>query len=255
MESKNFTILIVEDDYNSKESLKGYLQNLGYFKIIEAKSSQEALELCKTNNILLAFLDIGLMDSELDGIELGKKLNSLTDAAIVFTTAFADNTTIDRSEEVDHQKYLTKPLRERDVQAAIRKAFNLKVRPKVLVRTTQSRCIFQNQEEEIYIKGKDKFYRRINVQDIIYIKANNGGVSVNTVSCGELFTYTTLTSFLRQYEHSDIIKIHNSHAINKKLISSKSESLVRMIDGTELAIGTKWRVHIDAHFNMIKPKA
>jgi DNA-binding LytR/AlgR family response regulator len=130
-----------------------------------------------------------------------------------------------------------------------------KAKPTVLVRTTQNQCIFQNQAEDIYIKGSDKFYKKIHIHDIVYIKADNGGVSVYTLDSGVLFTYTTLTSFLKQYKHSDIIKIHNGHAINKKHISSKSESLVRMIDGTELAIGMKWRVHIDAHFNMIKPKA
>ncbi len=232
MKSKNFTILIVEDEYNCKVALKNHLKNLGYFKIIEAKSSQEALDLCKTNNVLLAFLDIGLTDSELDGIELGKELNKVTDAAIIFTTSFTDNTTLNRSEEVDHQIYLPKPLRERDINVAIKKALRDKAKPKVLVRTTQHHCVFQNQDEEVYIKGNDKFYKKIHVHDIVYIKAGNGGVSVHTLDNGTLFTYTTLTSFLRQYYHPDILKIHNGHAINKRHISGKSESTVKMIEGT-----------------------
>lgn len=255
MDNKNFPILIVEDDYISKESLKGYLQNLGYFKILEAKNSQEALQHCKDNNILLTFLDIGLTDSELDGIELGKKLNGTSDSAIVFTSSFTDNTTLHRSDEVNHQNYLAKPLREKDVSVAIRKALKEKVSSKVLIKTNQGKCAFMNQSDEVYVKRNDKFYQKVYVEDILYIKANNGGVSVYTLASGQLFTYTTLTSFMNQYDHPDIIKIHNGHAVNKKHIAAKSDSLIRLVDGSELPIGLKWRLSINSHFNMIKPKS
>ena len=155
MINKNFPILIVEDDYHAKEALKSHLKNLGYFKIIEAKSSQEAEEICKTNNVTLTFLDIGLADSELDGIGLGKRLNIISETAIVFTTSFTDNTTMERADSVDHQIYIPKPLRERDVAVAIRNALKEKIKPKVLFRTGKNNCVFREATEDIYIKGKD----------------------------------------------------------------------------------------------------
>ena len=255
MKNKNFAILVVEDDYNATESLKGYLQNLGYFKILLAKNSQEALKQCRDDNILLTFLDIGLVDSELDGIELGKQLNKLTDTAIVFTSSFTDSTTLDRSDEVDHQNYLPKPLREKDVAVAIKKALKDKMKPKVLVRTSHSQCAFMDQDDQIFIKRNDKFYQKVNVNDILYVTTHKGGVTVHTKSGPSPFTYTTLASFLSQFNHPDIIRIHKSHAVNKRQITAKSDSQVKLSDTTELTIGAQWRKSINKHFHLIKPKS
>ncbi len=252
MQTDNLTILIVEDDYNHKIALKNCLKSLGYHKVFEARNSQEAIELCESNKFQVAILDIGLVDSTLDGIELGKELNRITEASIIFTTSFSDHTTLTRSAEVDHQTYLSKPIRERDLKVALHKAVMAKSNSSSATKSSLKEANLQECRDDIYIKGADKFYKRILVDDIIYIKADTGGVNVVTLNNGKLFVYTTLSSFLRQYPHPDIIRVHKGHAVNKSKINSKSESIINMINGKELAIGAKWRDALDSQIFILK---
>lgn len=252
MKNKNINILIVEDDYNQKENLKNHLENIGYTRLLFAKNSQEALAYFKECSIQLSFLDVGLVDSELDGIELGKRINEISNCKIVFTTSFTDHSTIDRSADVENHKYLAKPINERDIAVVMRTVFRETKDQKVLVSTSSTDC--ELIDRDLLIKGNDKIQHVIKGQDLLRISTGHAGISIHTINGVLIFNYTTLASFMRQYNHPDIIRIHKGHAINKRRMKAKYEGCVILEDDTELPIGETWRRSINEHFNVIKPK-
>lgn len=67
------TVLIVDDEKGVRETLGGILKDEGY-KVVTAKTGNQALKLLKTKSIDLVFLDICL--PALNGLEILKEIKS-----------------------------------------------------------------------------------------------------------------------------------------------------------------------------------
>lgn len=249
---KNIPIIVVEDEFLHKETIINNLKNLGYSTIYEASNSNDAIRICTEKNIVLAFIDIGLSNSNLDGIALAKELNKISNCIIIFTTSYSDNTTLERIKDVKFQEYILKPVDERRLFVAIDLAFSKleSIAKKAIVSNTSS----STTSEDIFVKGNTKYFNKISVEDIIYIKAELGGINIVTIDKTQ-FTYSSLSDFIAYFNHPDILKIHRSFAVNKKHVIGKSESELKMIDGTILPIGNKQKPNVDKHFLVLKNKS
>ena len=249
--AKNIPVLIVEDEFLHKETIINGLTNLGYTNIYDAPNAEKAIEICKQNNIILSFVDIGLSNSDMDGIELAKQLNKISNSLIIFTTSYSDNTTLERIKDVDFQEYILKPVNERRLFVAINLAFSKlkKVAKKAIV----SGAALNRAIEDIFVKGTTKYFEKIKASEIIYIKAESGGINIFTIDKKQ-FIYNSLNEFIEYYNHPDIIKIHRSYAVNKKNVIGKSGTEIKMIDGTILPIGSKEKQKMDKHFLILKNK-
>ncbi len=254
MRTKNISILVVEDEFIHRETIVNNLKELGYFKIFEATNAKEALLICKQENIVLSFVDIGLMNSNLDGIELAKEINLLSQSSIVFTTSYSDKSTLERITDVRFEEYILKPVDERRLFVAIELVMS-KSSSKIqeaLISQSRNSCPLDT-TEDVFVKGNTKFFYRIPSDNIIYVKAELGGINIVTIDKTQ-FTYTSLSNFISYYNNPDILRIHRSYAVNKRHVIGKSDTELKMIDGTVLSIGSKQRPKVNQHFLMLKPK-
>ncbi|MEZ5055480.1 MAG: response regulator [Saprospiraceae bacterium] len=178
----NIAILVVEDDFTTRSSMFTALSSLGYEKIFTAKNSQKAMEIVAKEDIDLALLDVGLVQSDLDGISLAKSIkNRCPDTKLIFTTSFSDKTTLDRSSEVDHQNFLIKPVGNEQLSVSIQKAFSEENSIRQVL--TPNQCPFSVLTDHVYIKSKnDKYYYKVRIQDILYLETTNKGVEFFTHS-------------------------------------------------------------------------
>ena len=77
-------ILLAEDEPVLREAEAAYLRNAG-FKVIEASSGKDAIEIFETQSIELIVLDINL--PELDGLEVTKHIRAQSQVPIIMVTA------------------------------------------------------------------------------------------------------------------------------------------------------------------------
>jgi CheY-like chemotaxis protein len=115
-------IQIVEDEGLIALHLTEILEKNGY-RITDPVSSGEMalLALEKSPKPDLILMDIGLAGS-LDGIETAKKIRQRYTLPIIFLTAYSDRSRIEEAKEISSSAYLTKPVSEEDLLAAIRDA-------------------------------------------------------------------------------------------------------------------------------------
>ena len=113
-------IQVVEDEGLIALSLTEILEKNGY-RITDAVNSGEmalkALEKSPKPDLIL--MDIGLAGS-LDGIETAKKIRHQYTIPIIFLTAYSDRSRIGQAKEISSSAYVTKPVPEEDLLAAIR---------------------------------------------------------------------------------------------------------------------------------------
>ncbi|MBE9160964.1 ATP-binding protein [Tychonema sp. LEGE 06208] len=116
-------ILIVEDELLIAKNLSVKLEKLGY-KIADIVScGADAIQRAGEIKPDLILMDI-VIKGEIDGIETAAIINQKLDIPIIYTTAYADDETLQRAENSGSYGYLLKPFKERELHATIKIALS-----------------------------------------------------------------------------------------------------------------------------------
>ncbi len=122
MSKTEYTILIVDDESSQRQLLGGFLESLGY-RIAEAGSGEEALELLQQP------VDIVLLDVRLPGISGMETLAAIraSHAAlpVLLVTAYADVRQAVTAVKSGANDYLAKPVDLEELRVAVRDALGL----------------------------------------------------------------------------------------------------------------------------------
>jgi len=110
--------LIVEDEMVVQLHLVRIVSEIGHEVIGTAMNTREALEVVERESPELVLMDIHLADGD-DGVETARRLVRGRECAVIFCTAYADEATLKRVEEVGAAGYLVKPFTAPAVRAAI----------------------------------------------------------------------------------------------------------------------------------------
>lgn len=116
-------VLIVEDDNIVQLHLRMIVRELGYDVCGVASTAHEALASAAATPPNLVLMDIHLSGNR-DGIETARELRVRHDTAVVFLTAYADEDTVGRAQEVGALGYLVKPISKPQLRAALSTALN-----------------------------------------------------------------------------------------------------------------------------------
>jgi len=106
---KKQKILIVEDEVIIALHLKNLIQRLGKYECDSVSSGERAVELSKSFEPDLIFMDINL-DGQINGIEAARQIRTKNDIPVVFVSAFTDEDTIEEAKRTNPAGYLTKPI-------------------------------------------------------------------------------------------------------------------------------------------------
>ncbi|MDR9402766.1 MAG: response regulator [Halothece sp. Uz-M2-17] len=111
-------ILIVEDEAVVSLDISRRLEKMGYEVIGRLASGEEAIELIQQDRPDLVLMDINLQ-GEMDGIETASKLYKDHNLPVIYLTAYAGESTLERAKESKPYGYILKPFKERELHAAI----------------------------------------------------------------------------------------------------------------------------------------
>ncbi|MEB3827761.1 hybrid sensor histidine kinase/response regulator [Phormidium sp. CCY1219] len=117
----SLSILIVEDELLIAKNLARKLEKLGYSVVDIVTSGEKALHSVAEMQPDLILMDIAIK-GEIDGIETAAKINENRNIPIIYTTAYADDDTLERADKTYSYGYLIKPFKEKDLQVTIKRA-------------------------------------------------------------------------------------------------------------------------------------
>ncbi|RCK73349.1 MAG: Response regulator of zinc sigma-54-dependent two-component system [Ignavibacteriae bacterium] len=116
-----YTILIVDDEATQRKVLSGFLKKQGY-KIYEASSGNQAIEIASKNIIDLVITDFKMPD--ISGIEVLKLVRSINpEIAVIIMTAFGTIETAVEAMREGAYNYLTKPINLDELELLINRTF------------------------------------------------------------------------------------------------------------------------------------
>ncbi len=222
MENSSIRVLIVDDDVLISETLKDYLQKLGYSKIKMTHSKADTYALLEYWKPHVALLDIR-MEELYDGLEIGEFLRNEFKIPFMYVTAHADLEMTQRILKTKPDGYITKPIRLNELMV------NLGM---VVQR-------FEEVEEEIVLELKNGYEtERLALKELVYLKAEGNYVEIYLES-KKIVIRNTLELLLQEIKNEKIVRIHRSYAINMSKVKKHSNSEV-MLDKITLPISRSY---------------
>jgi DNA-binding response OmpR family regulator len=110
--------LIVEDETLVAEELGERLSRLGFSVIATVDSAEEGIAIATRERPDLVLMDIRLKGKK-DGVQAAQEIREQVDVPIVYLTAYSDQLTVDRAKGSEHDGFILKPFRGRELQATI----------------------------------------------------------------------------------------------------------------------------------------
>jgi len=111
-------ILIVEDEAVVSLDLARRLEKMGYEVVGRVGSGEDAIALVEQTPPDLILMDINLQ-GDLDGIETAERLHENFSIPVVYLTAYAGESTLQRAKQTYPYGYILKPFKERELRATI----------------------------------------------------------------------------------------------------------------------------------------
>lgn len=116
-------LLLLEDDFDYNQSIKEYLESLGY-EVDAYEDGQEALDAIYDNNYHILILDIRV--PTLNGYELVKELRSKKDETpVIYITSLTDINNLSLGYELGCNDYLKKPFSPKELKYRLEQLIKL----------------------------------------------------------------------------------------------------------------------------------
>ncbi len=195
-------LLIVDDEPLARARLRAQLAELAADAVIgEASTGLQALELVQAWHPDIVLLDIRMPG--MDGLETARHLLRLPHPpAIIFTTAFNEHALA--AFETQAIDYLLKPVRLERLQSALTRAR--------LFTSAQLRELAGDRAEPVartHFSALSKgSLRLVHVQDVRYLQADQGYVTVNFAT-GELLIQESLRALEEEFREA-FVRIHRN---------------------------------------------
>lgn len=110
-------VLIVEDEGIVAFDISEELQKLGYEVVDNAASGEDAIRLAEELKPDLIFMDVNLATS-MDGIQAASVIQKSQNIPIIFLTAHAEESTLQRAKQVRPYGYIIKPFEKEELRVA-----------------------------------------------------------------------------------------------------------------------------------------
>lgn len=228
-------LYIVEDEIFQLEDLKITVEKLGHDCVGSSADAFDALEEIASLIPDLALIDIHLNKREA-GIQLAKKIKELYQTPIVFVTSEIKDETIAKAIEVNPIAYLTKPVKESDLKAALILAENS----------------FSKKEDTHYVSSSELFVRsgnklhKLKIDSILYAHTDSKNYcSIVTEGNKKFSVRNSVTGLLKTLNNEQFIQTHRSYLINWNFIRSFSEADQSIdLQGNSIPVGRTYKAEI-----------
>jgi len=241
------TILILDDRSASIQAAEAAVRQLQYDSILLVKHLDECLVLLEagSGDILLVHDSFG--DGQIDVDQIANMITEKYSLPVVFYSSQQIESTLilgSRRKLIGHiedSEWLKMVLQRIDSERSSVSFAQEQHVPYSLFGST------------LFIKGNEKYYERIEIKDILYIRSERNGVTIVALNSRH-FSYNTLQSVLDVLKDWPFQRIHKQVVIHLYHVMAISDKEVVLRDGSIHPIGRVYQNRIEQHFRLLRPK-
>ncbi len=218
-------ILIVEDEMIIAANISLQLSTLGYDVIGIVPRGEEALTCVKEDRPDVVLMDINLK-GELDGIDTVKRIKEVSDVAVIYLTANADETHFSRAKSTHPYAFISKPFKKLDLQRAVELTIDRVQQEQHENSTTHSTS---NDSEPpfmlsdcIFVRHHEKMVK-VDIKNILYIEAERNYCRIYSKD-KEYLLVITLKDMDEKLPSKHFLRVHRSFIVNLSQIDEVATS-------------------------------
>lgn len=233
-------IMIVEDDLIIARSTRLILEREGYAVGAIAVSFQEAIDAAEKEKPDIVIMDINL--NGIDGIHTAKALRKTGEMQIIYCTEMSDRHSFEMAKETFPAHYITKPFTNDELLRAVALAAQRKGIPQPADQT-------EAVPDSLLVEVKGA-YKRILLEDILYMQANGSYTRIVTASVGEIVVSLPSNRVTAKIACSFILRSHRSWYINIRKVDSLYTHKA-IVAGREVPIAPQYKEAIFGRFHLL----
>jgi len=244
-------ILVVEDESIVSKDIQLSLEKLGYNVIGTANTGEKAIELAIELEPDLILMDI-MLKGEINGIRATKRIQTKINIPVIYLTAYADESTLERAKVTQPYGYIIKPFNEIDIKTSIEMAlYKHKKELDILDDRDRLYSIVNNESVDfIFVKNNTQLIK-LNTKDVYYIEALKDYVNIMTLN-KKYMIHSTMKAINEKMASRDYVRIHRSFIVRMDRIKKIDHTDLYMEDiDRAFPIGGSYRADLLRKINLI----
>ncbi len=245
-------ILIVEDESIVAKDIQQSLRKLGYTVAGICSDGEDAIQSAEELRPDLILMDI-MLKGEMNGIEAATQIRDKFSIPVIYLTAYADESTLNKARVAEPYGYVIKPFKEIDLHTSIEMAI-YKHEKEMDVKKERDflYSIVENKDSKdtIFVKQNSRLVK-VKTSDIFYVEALKDYVVINTANA-RYTIHSTMKDIERKLPASDFIRVHRSFIVRiDKIIAIEQPNLILEDDKKQIPIGGSYKDALTNRLNFV----
>jgi two-component system, LytTR family, response regulator len=245
-------VLVVEDESIVSKDIQHSLKKLGYNVVGAASTGERAFELASSEKPDIILMDI-MLKGEMNGIDTAQKVKEDLQIPVIYLTAYADESTLEKAKVTEPYGYIIKPFKEVDLHTSIEMAlYKFSKEKEVLKARDLFYSLIENKDSKdfIFVKSKSRLVK-IKTSDIYFVEALKDYVVINTME-SRFTIHSTMKDIVAKLEADNFIRVHRSFIVRlDKIASIEYPNLHLENDKKIIPIGGSFKEDLIKKLNLI----
>ena len=246
-------VLVVEDESIVSKDIQHSLKKLGYNVVGAASSGEQAVKLAVETMPDIILMDI-MLKGEMNGIEAATQIRSETNIPVIFLTAYADESTLNKAKVTQPYGYIIKPFKEIDIHTSIEMAlYKHKKEAEVLKERDLLFNLVEGQgagKDLLFVKSNSRLVK-LRTSDIYFIEALKDYVVINMLNT-RYTIHSTMKDIEAKLPESEFMRVHRSFIVRiDKIVAIEQPNLILENDKKIIPIGGSYKDDLAKRLNLV----
>ncbi|MBV6404091.1 MAG: Chemotaxis response regulator protein-glutamate methylesterase [Flavobacteriales bacterium] len=246
-------VLVVEDESIVSKDIQHSLKKLGYHVVGAAATGEQAVKLAVETQPDIILMDI-MLKGEMNGIEAATQIRQETNIPVIFLTAYADESTLNKAKVTQPYGYIIKPFKEIDIHTSIEMAlYKHKKEAEVLKERDLLFNLVENQgsaNDLLFVKSNSRLVK-LRISDIYFIEALKDYVVINTLNA-RYTVHSTMKDIESKLPESEFVRVHRSFIVRiDKIVAIEQPNLILENDKKVIPIGGSYKDDLSRRLKLV----
>ncbi|MEO6904226.1 MAG: response regulator [Bacteroidia bacterium] len=235
-------ILVVEDESIVAKDIQNSLKKLGYEVVGVCATGEDAIKKTEELKPDLILMDI-MLKSEMSGIDAATQIREKFNIPIIYLTAYADESTLNKAKVSEPYGYIIKPFKEIDLHTSIEMAMYKHSKESVVRKERDFLySVLENKETKgiLFVKSNSRLVK-VKTSDIYFVEALKDYVVINTNNA-RYTIHSTMKDIEKKLPPNEFIRVHRSFIVRiDKIIAIEQPNLLLEEDKKLIPIGGSYK--------------
>ena len=245
-------VLVVEDESIVSKDIQQSLKKLGYNIAGVASTGEKAIEIADKSRPDIVLMDI-MLKGDMTGIQAAEILKKKWNIPIIYLTAYADESTLNKAKVTEPYGYIIKPFKEIDMHTSIEMAlYKHKQEAAILKERDMLYSIVEKsgKDKSIFVKSNSRLVR-LEMKEIYFIEALKDYVVINMLD--ERYTiHSTMKQIENKLPADEFIRVHRSFIVRLDKISSiEQQNILLEEDKKMIPVGGAYKDELNSRIKLV----